>query len=238
MVPFAPPLILYSDGTVHPIIANKDSLQYMKLVRKYPNRGESDYWYSAFIDSHFEAADNPDFKSPHSICTIRHKPDYRYQFIPIDTTLSYRYWRFVANEAWRAHLSDLRFYDKHKQEIKGKIIGMDSTKTNELFDPDPLSMCLIPEWVGMDFGKPVALSQIRYLPRNDANGIFPDNQYELFYYDFPQGWISMGIKTATGTYIEYDDVPSNGLYWLRNHTPGTGRTDFYVGKRKSTLLVI
>jgi len=220
MVPFAPPLILYSDGTVHPIIANKDSLQYMKLVRKYPNRGESDYWYSAFIDSHFEAADNPDFKSPHSICTIRHKPDYRYQFIPIDTTLSYRYWRFVANEAWRAHLSDLRFYDKHKQEIKGKIIGMDSTKTNELFDPDPLSMCMIPEWVGMDFGKPVALSQIRYLPRNDANGIFPDNQYELFYYDFPQGWISMGIKTATGTYIEYDDVPSNGLYWLRNHTLG------------------
>ena len=57
---------------------------------------------------------------------------------------------------------------------------MDSTKTNELFDPDPLSMCMIPEWVGMDFGKPVALSQIRYLPRNDANGIFPDNQYELF----------------------------------------------------------
>lgn len=42
----------------------------------------------------------------------------------------------------------------------------------------------------------------------------------LFYYDFPQGWISMGIKTATGTYIEYDDVPSNGLYWLRNHTLG------------------
>lgn len=40
---------------------------------------------------------------------------------------------------------------------------MDSTKTNELFDPDPLSMCMIPEWVGMDFGKPVALSQIRYL---------------------------------------------------------------------------
>lgn len=30
----------------------------------------------------------------------------------------------------------------------------------------------------------------------------------------------MGIKTATGTYIEYDDVPSNGLYWLRNHTLG------------------
>ena len=75
---------------------------------------------------------------------------------------------------------------------------MDSTKTNELFDPDPLSMCMIPEWVGMDFGKPVALSQIRYLPRNDANGIFPDNQYELFYYDFPQGWISMGIKRKNG----------------------------------------
>ena len=30
----------------------------------------------------------------------------------------------------------------------------------------------------------------------------------------------MCIKTATGTYIEYDDVPSNGLYWLRNQTLG------------------
>ncbi len=63
---------------------------------------------------------------------------------------------------------------------------MDSTKTNELFDPDPLSMCMIPEWVGMDFGKPVALSQIRYLRGMMPMGFFPDNQYELFYYDFPK----------------------------------------------------
>ena len=140
MVPFAPPFILHTDGSVRPILADKDSLQHMKLVRKYPNRGENDYWYADLVDSYFEAADNPAFKHPQRIYTIRHKPDYRYQFIPVDTTTSYRYWRFMAGRPWRSNLSDLRFYDKHKQEIKGKIIGMDSTKTNELFDPDPLSM--------------------------------------------------------------------------------------------------
>ena len=112
---------------------------------------------------------------------------------------------------------------------------MDSTKTNELFDPDPLSMCMIPEWVGMDFGKPVALSQIR------SRGMMPMGFSLIinmnYFIMISQGWISMGIKTATGTYIEYDDVPSNGLYWLRNHTLGQEER-ILRGKRKSTLLVI
>ena len=121
MVPFAPPLILYSDGTVHPIIANKDSLQYMKLVRKYPNRGEKATIGTPLLSIHISKPptiriSNPLIPSARSatspIIAIN-----LFRSIPL---LSYRYWRFVANEAWRAHLSDLRFYDKHKQEIKRK----------------------------------------------------------------------------------------------------------------------
>ena len=103
--------------------------------------------------------------------------------------------------------------------MKGKLMGLDSIRAQGILDHDPLTMGNF-QWIGMDFGKPVSISKIRYLSRNDANGIFPDNDYELFYYDFPQGWVSLGVKTATGYQLEYDQVPTGGLYWLRNHTTG------------------
>ena len=63
---------------------------------------------------------------------------------------------------------------------------MDSTKTNELFDPDPLSMCMIPNgwaWISVNLW-PYHKSGISrgMMPM----GFSPDNQYELFYYDFPK----------------------------------------------------
>lgn len=57
------------------------------------------------------------------------------------------------------------------------------------------------------------------LPRSDGNGIYPGNIYELLYHDL-EGWRSLGEKIATDFYIEYDDVPSGALYWLRNLSGG------------------
>ena len=74
--------------------------------------------------------------------------------------------------------------------------------------------------MGLDFEKPVCVSRIRFLPRNDANGIFPGNEYELFYYDFPGGWKSLGIQNPIKDELDYTNVPSNALLWLRNLTTG------------------
>ena len=61
--------------------------------------------------------------------------------------------------------------------------------------------------------------EIRYLPRNDANGIYPNNEYELFYYGI-KGWESLGVKVANDDYIVFDSVPLNSLLWLHNRTTG------------------
>ena len=58
------------------------------------------------------------------------------------------------------------------------------------------------------------------MPRNDGNGIFPDNVYELFYFDIPNGWQSLGIQNPTKYELIYPNIPSNTLLWLRNLTTG------------------
>lgn len=38
----------------------------------------------------------------------------------------------------------------------------------------------------------------------------------------------LGEKVATADYIEYEDVPSGALYWLRNRTEGKEERPFTV----------
>lgn len=67
--------------------------------------------------------------------------------------------------------------------------------------------------------EPVHIQRTVCLPRSDGNGIYPGHVYELLYHDL-EGWCSLGEKVATDFYIEYDNVPSGALYWLRNLSGG------------------
>ena len=90
-----------------------------------------------------------------------------------------------------------------------------------LLDDDPLTFTVLNEFnpLVINFGHPVKLSKLVCLPRSDGNGIYPDNTYELFYFDL-DGWKSLGMKMSNDFYLEYDNVSSNALYWLRNWTTG------------------
>ena len=81
--------------------------------------------------------------------------------------------------------------------------------------------------VGVEFEKPVSVYVLKYITKNDKNGIYPGHLYELFYFNRGK-WESLGRKVATADYIEYDNVPSGALYWLRNHTEGKEERPFTV----------
>jgi len=56
------------------------------------------------------------------------------------------------------------------------------------------------------------------MPRNDMNAIQPGDEYELLYWN--GGWKSLGRKIADSTTLQYDNVPYNALFWLKNHSSG------------------
>ena len=93
-------------------------------------------------------------------------------------------------------------------------------KPQELLDADPLTYINVDENLEWQIDGRHGINEIHCLCRNDANGIFPGDTYELFYYHFPEGWVSLGQQTAKKYTLLYNAVPANGLYWLRNLTQG------------------
>lgn len=220
MHPITSPFIVFSNGEIRYLNSAGDIVQKMVLTRKYPNGSERDYWFNELIGARFEASNQADFKQADTLFFITQRPTGRYQYITPDSLLKRRYWRFVNSTNKVCHLADLHFYTNEQTPIRGRVMEVDSIRARAILDDTPLTFGTIYTWIGMDFGKPVSISQIRYLPRNDANGIFPGNEYELFYYQFPEGWKSLGIKTPDECEVEYNQIPAGTLYWLRNHTAG------------------
>ncbi|MDE7074205.1 MAG: hypothetical protein K2O69_04040, partial [Odoribacter sp.] len=219
MQPLTWPFIIYSDGTTKHLQIRKDSTMSIKMSRKYPESCGHEYWYRNLAGARIEASNDPDFKKVDTVYINTKRLNFRYEYIHLDTTLQKRYWRITSPNRWGILLADLHFYDNHLQEIKGKIMNIDSIRGAALWDDDPLTNASI-SWAGMDFGQATQVSQIRLLPHNDANGIYPGYEYELFYYDFPKGWVSLGIKNSEDNEVVYNNVPAGTLYWLRNLTTG------------------
>lgn len=219
MQPLAPPFIIYNDGTVEHLQVRKDSTQSIKMIRKYPESSGHEYWYRTLANVRIEASDNPEFKNADTVYVNRKKLNSSYENIPLATSPRKRYWRIAKAYQANLQLAELHFYDNNLQEIKGKVMNIDSVRAAALWDNNPLTNASV-SWVGMDFGEAEQVAQVRLLPRNDANGIYPGNEYELFYYDFPKGWVSLGIKNPAGNEVEYEKVSAGTLYWLRNLTTG------------------
>lgn len=130
-----------------------------------------------------------------------------------------RYWRFVPSIR-NCQLAELVFRDAEGRVLTGRLIGPDVVRGEKLFDNDPLTYTYIDQWIGIGFRSSAGCFRNLLSAQNDANGIFPGDRYELFYYRFPEGWISAGKQTASDHTLVFHRVPAGTLYWLRNKTTG------------------
>ena len=93
-----------------------------------------------------------------------------------------------------------------------------------VFDKDPVtffdSLPADSAWVGLDLDHPSSVTAIEYLFRCDDNGVREGDRYELFYFS-DNGLVSLGERTGfKNGFFDFEDVPANALYLLRNHTRG------------------
>ncbi|MDR2916522.1 MAG: hypothetical protein LBV74_17125 [Tannerella sp.] len=219
---FSDPFYVGSDNSIRYFTPDFSNLRTVSLNRK-DRLIIYKVWWSLFYPNCFiEASNNVSFTNPDRIHDINENTYWNKVAVPVDTLLSARYYR-IFTDGSSVELAEFHFFDKDGQELNGKIIGdavtMGNGNINNINDNDRLTFSSITNWVGFDFGKDVSVGKIEYLPRNDANGIYPGMKYELLYFDKTK-WASMGIKTTTEYKIVYDNVPKNALLWLRNLTEG------------------
>lgn len=225
------PFVVLPTGKIRKIEANKRNKIQMVLKRKYPTL-ENVYRLLNRLDScEFQASNDITFNNHQLIHKIGQSYGIGYNIKLPDSVPAYRYWRFLSTKPeTHANIAELYFFDHSGKEIKGKIIGTEGSwgdrqaYTREAaFDGNILTFFDAPDgdstWVGVDFGRPVKIRNFYYYGRGDGNAIEPYNKYELFYWDYDK-WNSLGIKKASSPTLHYDNVPSGGVYLLRNITKG------------------
>ena len=123
------------------------------------------------------------------------------------------------------NFSEIVFFDPEGKPVESKINPLYA----QGFDGDPLTYCTFPHKgrILVDFGRPVAVSRVVLLARGDGNGVYPGDEYELFYHDL-DGWRSLGRRVAIDYFLDYDNLPAGALYWLHNHTRGVEERPFTI----------
>ena len=111
--------------------------------------------------------------------------------------------------------------------MEGTIIGTEGepgTKKERVFDGNILTgfggNSPDGNWVSLELEKPTQISRIKYIGRNDGNCIEIGDDYELYYWSTDGDWELLGSQKATSNALHFSNIPSGGLYILKDITKG------------------
>jgi hypothetical protein len=236
-IPAASPFILTSLGEVKPVVPDTTQRQTLKLIRKYPVFRFTSWVAKLIVGAKIQAANRADFSDAVTLHTIREYGTEAGEILHDTLKNKYRYWRYYSAPDGYCSIAELNFF-RHGQNIttQGKIIGSSDINyaKKHVFDGDPLTFfnSLEPSdsWVGLDFGEPVNISRILYMPRNDGNIVTYGDEYELKYWD-KNGWRSLERKIADNVYITFDNCPVGALFLLHNVFLLTKTRNKYGGEK-------
>ena len=224
--PFGVPFIVDKDGNTRDINIDMRHRGGMTLLRKYPFFGKEDYFNFHMSGGRFQGANRADFSDAVEMFKHEGITDGNWCEVAIDNNKRFKYLRYIGPNGSRCNINELEFYTIKGTKIIGSVIGTDgeSGHTKEtVFDGDILTgfSGVSPDghWVGLKLSYPEAVGKIRYIPRNDGNCIEVGNTYELMYWSGGE-WATFGKQTAHSNSVTFDNVPSKGLYLLRNLTKG------------------
>lgn len=196
----------------------------MKVNRKYPAFGHIYNVRDNLHGGRIEAADNPGFMNARTMAEFPYDY-YLAQENMISDTTAFRFWRLVGTDAGPSDFAELYLYErKSGRRVSGKIISPEMPVVDPHFDI-PESICDgdaltnfrtegTRRWVGFDFGHPISVEKVSYIRRGGGSDICPGSHYEFYYWDDGR-WQMHDEQTAETVYLDFHDVPSDGLYLLK-----------------------
>jgi hypothetical protein len=217
------------DGKIHCLDVDEknDTICLLSKFEIYDTEG----FTRLMVNGVFEASNNISFNYPDTLSILNKPPVRLKNTLYLHSQKKYRYIRYKGPEGSHCDVSEIMFYENinDKEACLGMVIGTPNNdefnNINEYtnaFDENPYTSFHYKNasggWVGLDFGRPVFISKIIYIPRNRDNFIRKGDQYELYYLD--KEWVSAGVKIADADSLVYENIASGTLLYLENHTRG------------------
>ncbi|MBK7870144.1 MAG: discoidin domain-containing protein [Saprospiraceae bacterium] len=238
------PAFYFKNGNKIELKPNPDEPQNGKIERKTNFFANTLEKANMMIRGRFEGANKADFSDAEILYNIERTPLY-IQNIEINNPKPFRYVRYKAptDRPNSGDIAELEFYNdinKNAQKLNGNIIGTKDILgvTREMaMDGDWDTYFHGAEkkdnWVGLDLGKAQSIKKIKFCPRNDTNIILPGDTYVLYYWN--DKWVSLGTKKASETFLEFNNIPSNALLWLRNISGGQEENIFIMKNERQVF---
>nr|WP_302829808.1 discoidin domain-containing protein [uncultured Bacteroides sp.] len=232
------PFYLNKEGEIHYYTPQSTTFDKV-LERKNPESNSWEHISQQLIGGVFQGSNTRNFENPITFHTIEEEPDLRYITIDVNNQEAVKYVRYRSSELTLGNMGEVEFYEEYSNvPLKGKPFGKYKPSTyfprngvDKLFDGDPLTFFHSSDtlsWGALELSHPAKISRIRYIMRNDDNGIRKGHEYELFY--MKDGtWRSLGKQIATkDDSLLYKSLPKGALYWLRDYTKGREERIFEI----------
>ncbi|MGQ1947704.1 hypothetical protein ACT3CD_11460 [Geofilum sp. OHC36d9] len=219
--PFDTPFILQADGRKQVLIPDYANRIDLHLVRKYPLFISTAMHPLDFKNCVVEGANKADFSDAQVLHVIKKYPFGMYR-IALEGDHTFRFIRLRSSNNQPFRIAQMECYSGSHEKLRKLnntlyTQGLLSGNDVKAFDGD-LGSYMVRSVAVMDFGASENVTEIRICPLSDTNFIIPGNEYELFYWEGE--WISAGRQVAEDYFLDYMNLPSNTLFWLRCLTEG------------------
>lgn len=215
----------------------------VELHRKYPEKRRLAAMREKLKGSFFTGSQH-EKKGFDTLAVLSSAPKPYLQEIQLHNRKAYRYYRFFTPDKGPVNIAHMEFLGTEKsstavsdptplpilsadtspQHAQEKLVRIEGTPiptgSNPHYAFDGLPDTYVgASGIGMDFGRPVTVTHIRFVPRTANNGIVPGNVYRFYYHD-GRKWRVHSTQTADNHYLHVAHVPEGTLYRLENMTEG------------------
>lgn len=219
----------------------------MTVTRKYPEKLHLKQMQKGLKNSYFVGIEG---KRKDTLAFLDNAPIPYWQEVALGNHKPYRYYRFYTHDGGPIHMAEMEFLGNATVGVRYKepsplpiFSPQDTNRTDQrkLYHiiGEPQAIGSYPHYVydgdiatvggtsrtGIDFGRPVVITHVRFVPRTADNGIVPDDEYRLYYFD-GRDWRAHETKKAKFNFISFKNVPSGTVYWLRNISNGREELPF------------
>lgn len=263
-VPFDRPFMMRQDSITkkfykETINCNSQERISIHLLRKYPPKPYLSS-YQKKVKGAFLLASNKIDGPYDTLYTLPNPPAPHWQEFRIENNKEYRYYKLETKNKSSINIAEYEFLaeknDKHTYKHPSSLPIFDSLQCHILANtslmkaegtpirsgPLYLQACdgnldsyIESSWFGMEFTPPICIKALQLYPRNARNGIEPNNNYQLLYYDKDR-WVEHKTVRSKYNYLDFDSVPSGTIYWLRNLDQGKEELPFFYRKNKQIFL--